>query len=150
MPGGSKAFAFFDCFYANLGLKTEDLNTDTLKVYLSNEAPDANDYSYRANGGTDTGPEEIVAEHDYTAGGTDVVNAYSGSGGTGTLTATANTTGYVEWTANGGTIGPFRYAILYDTENGNLIGYWDYGSAVTLQDTESFKVDFGAAILAIT
>ena len=44
------------------------------------------------------------------------------------------------WTASGGSIGPFQYAILYDSTTDNLIGYWDYGSAVTLSTGESFSV----------
>ena len=152
MPGGSKTFYLFDHFYENPGLKTENLDLDALNVYLSNEAPIiATDLYIRPHGDeVDSGPEEIVAEHGYSAGGTDVVNGYSGTGGTATLVAAANTTGYVEWTATGGTIGPFRYAVLYDWTSGSLIGYWDYGGSITLEDTESFKVDFGASLLTIT
>lgn len=47
--------------------------------------------------------------------------------------------GDVTWTASG-SIGPFRYAELYnDTET---IGWWDFGDSITLADTENFTVDF--------
>jgi hypothetical protein len=54
------------------------------------------------------------------------------------------------WTATTATdgtgIGPFRYAILYnDTPTSPadpLIGWWDYGSSITLASGETFKVDF--------
>jgi hypothetical protein len=57
------------------------------------------------------------------------------------------------WTAAGGTIGPFRYAVLYnDTPTSPadpLVGWWDYASNLTLQIGESFKVDFGASMFTI-
>jgi hypothetical protein len=59
----------------------------------------------------------------------------------------------ITFTASGGSIGPFRYAILYnDTPTSPadpLIQYWDYGSNVTLADGESFTVDFGSSLLTI-
>jgi hypothetical protein len=71
------------------------------------------------------------------------------SGGTYTLALTD-----LVLTASGGTVGPFRYVIMYnDTQTSPadpLIGYWDYGSDVTLQDTETFTIDFAASTLTIT
>jgi len=58
------------------------------------------------------------------------------------------------WTASGGAMGTFRYAVLYNASAGNneLIGFWDYGSEVTLADGDSFTVDFdpSAGVLTIT
>jgi hypothetical protein len=48
-----------------------------------------------------------------------------------------------------GSVGPFRYVVLYDdTVAGDpLVGWWDYGSSITMANTETFTVDFtGAAI----
>lgn len=134
------AFNKFNCFVGDVGLKLHELNTDVLKVYLTNTVPVATNTVF----GT---PAEIAAGNGYTAGGTDIQNTYSQTSGTGALAGTD-----VVWTASGGTIGPFRYVVLYnDTATGNnLIGWWDYGSAVTLNDTETFTVDFGASILTLS
>ena len=48
-----------------------------------------------------------------------------------------------------GSVGPFRYVVLFDdTVAGDpLVGWWDYGSSITMANTETFTVDFtGAAI----
>jgi hypothetical protein len=43
----------------------------------------------------------------------------------------------------------FRYAVLYNDSATSpadaLIGWWDYGSSLTLQDTETFTVRFSNA-----
>jgi hypothetical protein len=56
------------------------------------------------------------------------------------------------FTASGGTIGPFRYAVLYNdtTASDNLIGAWDYGAAITLQAGDSFTVDFSPTTGVLT
>lgn len=60
------------------------------------------------------------------------------SGGTTTISANQ-----VVFTALAGGIGPFRYAILYNATNSNLVAYWDYGSTpITLQEGETFTVKF--------
>lgn len=114
----------------------------TLNVYLSNATPDA------AADAVKTDLAEISTGNGYT-GPEDIQNDYSESGGTGTLTGTD-----VVITASGGSIGPFRYVVLYnDTPTSPadpLIGWWDYGSSITLSDGESFTIDFGASILTIS
>jgi len=126
-------FTKFNKFIENLGRKAFNLNTDTLKIALTNTAPTA------ATDGVLADITQISAGNGYTSGGAAVgSNAYSQTGGTGKLTGND-----VVFTASGGTIGAFRYAILYDdtATNDELIGYWDYGSGVTLQDGETFTVD---------
>lgn len=88
---------------------------------------------------------EISAGNGYTSGGTQATIASSAQS-SGTYKLTLND---VVFTATGGSVGPFRYAVLYnDTPTSPadpLIGFWDYGSAVTLADTETFTVDFDSS-----
>lgn len=51
-----------------------------------------------------------------------------------------------------GTVATFRYVVLYNssTASGNLLGWYDYGQAVTLQNGETFTVDFDGAAGALT
>jgi len=52
-----------------------------------------------------------------------------------------------------GAVGPFRYVYLYnDTPTSPadpLIGYYDYGSSLSLANGETFTVDFGANVLTV-
>ena len=50
-------------------------------------------------------------------------------------------------TSSGGATGPFQYVYIYNdtATNDELIGYYDYGSAVTLQDGDTFTIDFDAS-----
>ena len=55
-------------------------------------------------------------------------------------------------TATAGGIGPFRYVLLYNdtSTDDQLIGYWDYGSSISLADGETFTIDVTASLLTIT
>ena len=125
------AFNKHNDFVEQLGLAKHNLNTDVQKILLTNTAPTAAN-SVKAD------LTEITAGNGYTAGGEDIQNTWAEASGTGTLTGTK-----VVWTAAGGTIGPFRYVDLYnDTQTSPadpLIGWWDYGSALTLQIGETFS-----------
>lgn len=138
------AFNKYQNFVEDLGNKVHDLvgTNDTLKVALTNTAPNAATHAVLAD------ITEISAGNGYSAGGADTQN--DGSESSGTLTVTGVD---IVFTASGGTIGPFRYAVLYnDTPTSPadpLIGWWDYGSNVTLQSGETFTVDFGSSILTL-
>ena len=138
----------YQIFPEDLDNKVHDLfgtagaGADTLKVMLSNTAPNVATHAVRAD------VTEISAGNGYTSGGASVANVGTRSGGTLTVVGTD-----VVFTAAGGTIGPFRYVILYnDTPTSPadpLIAYWDYGSNVTLNDGETFTVDFGASLFTL-
>lgn len=138
------SFNKYQQFVEDLGNKVHDIvgTNDTLKVALTNTAPNAATHAVLAD------ITEIGAGNGYSAGGTDTQN--DGSESSGTLTVTGVD---VVFTASGGTIGPFRYVVLYnDTPSSPadpLIGWWDYGSSVTLQNGETFTVDFGASLFTV-
>lgn len=77
-----------------------------------------------------------------------------------TVTGSSQTTGTYSLvitdkvlTASGGTVGPFRYAVIYnDTPTSPadpLICWFDYGSDITLADTETFTLDFGSSLFTL-
>lgn len=118
-----------------------DAAGDTLKVFLTNEAPVVATDDVKAD------LVEITAENGYTAGGDDAQNSISRSGGVSSIVGVD-----IVWTSSGGTFGPFRYAVLYDDTHASdaMIGYWDYGSAITPAAPETFTTDFGASMFTIT
>jgi hypothetical protein len=139
------AFNRYNVFAEDLANGVHDLfgTTHTLKVLLSNTAPNAATHAVKADA------TEIGAGFGYTAGGVDIDNDGTRTTNVVTVTAVDKT-----FTAAGGSIGPFRYAVLYnDTPSAPLdplIGWWDYASSITLLDTESFTLDFGASLLTVT
>ena len=114
-----------------------DFDAHTFKVALTNSAP-VNTNTVLAN------ITQISNGNGYTTGGTATSMSTSTSSGTAKVTGTD-----VVFTASGGSVGPFRYAVLYnDTPSSPadpLMAWWDYGSSVTLADTETFTVDFDAS-----
>lgn len=139
------AFNKIRSFVEDLAEKVHNLGADTLKVMLTNSAP-VNTNTIKAN------LTEISAGNGYTAGGTAIGSITSAQ----TAGVYKLTGGDVVFTASGGTIGPFRYAAIYnDTPTSPadpLIGWYDYGSSITLADGETFTVDFDGSngILTIT
>lgn len=136
-------FNKFQDFADQLAQGVHDLDgTDTLMVYLTNNTPSASLDAVMAD------LAEIAAGNGYTAGGSDTLNTGSETAGTFTVAGTD-----IVWTASGGAIATFRYAVLYNTTPTSpadpLIGWWDYGSSIAPGTGETFTVDFGASILTI-
>lgn len=134
-------FNKYEVFSENLAEKVHNLDADTLKVALTNTAPNAATHTVLAD------ITEISAGNGYSAGGADTQNATSRSGGTTSVTGVD-----VVFTASGA-VGPFRYAVLYnDTPTSPadpLIGWWDYGSSISLASGETFTVDFGSSMFTV-
>jgi hypothetical protein len=110
-----------------------NLGSDTLKVGLSNTAPVATNTQY-------SNITEIGAGNGYAAGG-NAVTVTSSAQTSGTYKLIASN---VTFTATSGSIAPFRYAVLYNATpaNQNLIGWYDYGTNLTITAGNSFQVQF--------
>lgn len=128
------AYNKFQVFSKDLVNGKHNFSSDTFKVLLTNTAP----VNTNAVKGDLT---EISAGNGYSAGGPASAMTVSTASGVAKITGADATI-----TASGGTIGPFRYAVLYnDTQSSPakpLVAWWDYGASLTLQDGESIRIDF--------
>jgi hypothetical protein len=149
-------FNKFQPFVADIANKVHNLGSDSLKIMLTNTSPNTADTAFDTSVGlkliSTSNALDLTTSGGYTAGGAAV-----------TITASTQSAGVYKlvgndlvFTATTG-FGPFRYAVLYNNTAGTaaarpLIGWWDYGSAVTLLALETFTVDLDQAngILTIT
>lgn len=129
--------ATFEIFYQltqDILRGVHDFDNDTFKCALSNTAPGPTNAVF----GDIT---EIASGSGYTAGGGTLANVASSR----TLGVTKVSADDEVFTASG-TMAAFRYAVVYnDTPSSPadpLLCYYDYGSAITLSDAETFTVDF--------
>lgn len=128
-------FNKFRSFVEAVAEKTHNLGSDTLKILLTNTVP-VNTNTVKAD------LTEISAGNGYSAGGT-AVTVTSSAQSAGTYKLVGND---VVFTASGGAIASFRYAVLYNdtAASDELIGWWDYGSSVAPAAGETFTVDLDA------
>jgi len=127
----------FNKFVEDLAHKVHDLSNDTIKVALCNAAPVATN-SVLADLTTvslaDLDDDECT------------VSDSSQTSGTYKLTIADKTL------LSNGTVGPFRYIVLYNSTPATdpLICWYDYGSELTLDTDESLLIDFDDAGGALT
>lgn len=135
------AYNKFNIFVGDLCNKVHNLGSDTLKIMLTNVAPVATN-SVKAD------LTEIAAGNGYTAGGT-ALTGVTDTDASGTVTLAASN---VVFTASGGSIASFRYAVLYNSTPaaGPLIAWWDYGSSISPASGETFTVDLSGNIFTLT
>ena len=132
----------FEEFSENLGKGVFNLSTDQLKIALTNTAPTAS-------------TDSVYADITSPIAGTNLVGATPFNVTTTSFEQTSGTAKLIladlTLTATG-SVGPFQHVVLYsDTaSNKELIGYYDYGSAVTLATNDTFKVDWDGTNGAIT
>lgn len=125
-------FNKFNAFVEHLAEKVHNLGSDQLVVALTNTAPTASN-SVRAD----------LTEITYTNLSSRNITTSSSSQTSGTYRLILTD---LVLTASGGSVGPFRYVVIYnDTPTSPadpLIGYYDYGSSITLADGETLTIDF--------
>ena len=125
-------FNKFNSFVEALAEGAHNLGADTLTIALTNTAPVA----------TNTVLTNIT-EIAYTNVSSRVLTSVTSAQTSGTYTLDAAD---LVLTASG-TVPTFRYVVLYNdtATNDELIGYYDYGSAVDLLNGETFTITFDAS-----
>lgn len=124
------SYVKFNAFSEALAEKAHNLGSDTLTIALTNSAPSA----------ANTQLSDIT-QITYTNLSARVPTISSSSQTSGTYKLVLAD---LVLTASGGSVGPFRYVVLYNdtATNDLLIAYWDRGDSITLLDGETLTLDF--------
>lgn len=132
------AFNLFHAFIADRNNGVHNMASDTLKVALTNVAPDA------AADAVFSDISEIAPGNGYSSGGAElpVLSSAQVNGAYSLIPASD-----IVWTATGD-MAAFRYAVLYNDSaaSKNLIAYYDKGNQVSLKNGGTFTFDVGATI----
>jgi len=123
-------FNKFDSFVEAVAEKVHNLGSDQLTIALTNTAPVAGN-SLLAN----------ITEITYTNLSTRNLSTTASSQTSGLYKLVVSD---ITLTSTGGSTGPFRYVVVYNSTaaGGPLVGFFDYGSSITLLSGESLTVDF--------
>jgi hypothetical protein len=131
----------YEPFVQGLMDKLFDLygTTDTVKAAIHSDAPVP---------ATDDELADLtqVTGTGYTAGGEDIQNDSTRTGGVVTMTGVD-----VVWTAGAGDWVAGRYVSLHDdtSTTDRLIQSYDYGANFTLGNGETFTLDLGASVMTL-
>lgn len=131
------SFNKFQQFVEDLAKGVHDFDLHTFRVALSNTQP--------------LNTNEVLANITQIANG----NGYTTGGTQSTLSSVEQTAGVlraifndVVFTATGGSLGPFRFAVFYNDSPASpldpLVCWHDYGSSITLLIGETFTWDASA------
>ena len=126
-------FNKFNSFVEAVAEGTHNLGSNQLTLALSNVAPTASN-SVLAD----------ITQITYTNLSTRNLTTTASSQTGGLYKLVVND---ITLTSTGGSTGPFRYVVVYNSTaaGGPLIGWYDYGTSLTLNSGESLAVDFDAA-----
>jgi len=143
------SFTKVNDFVVNLA-NTMDLDGDTLKVALCNTDPASGTNVVNTGNGVLANVTEINYANLSSRQLQNVTSSDPNSNGTYVLSAND-----LVLTASGGSVAPFRYVVIYDdtvtSPADPIIGYYDYGSSLTLNDGDTFTIDIGTnGILTLT
>lgn len=136
------SFSKFQPFVEQLAEKVHNLGSDSLVLALTNSAPAATD-----------GQLSQITEISYTNLSSRALTVASSSQSGGLYKLVVND---IVLTASGGPVGPFRYVVIYNSSTASpanaLIGYYDYGSNLTLNDGDTLTVNFDGTngVLSLT
>ena len=143
------SFTKVNDFVVNLA-NAMDLDGDTLKVALCNTDPASGTNVVNTGNGVLANVTEINYANLSSRQLQNVTSSDPNSNGTYVLSAND-----LVLTASGGSVAPFRYVVIYDdtvtSPADPIIGYYDYGSSLTLNDGDTFTIDIGTnGILTLT
>lgn len=132
------AFTKVNAFVDDLAEGLHTLSSDTIKVALFSTDPTSSATTFTGLSG------ELSTAGGYTAGGITLGNKTSSqTSGTYKFDSGDSPT----WTSSGSPMGgaAFRYVVLYNSTSDRVIGYYDYGSTVSLTSGNQFAVEFDAS-----
>lgn len=133
------SFVKINDFVAN-AVENMDLESDQLIIALSNTAPSSESSNPTADGNGILGNVTQISYSNLSS--RNLTTSSSGQSGGVYKLVLADLT----LTASGGSVAAFRYVYIYnDTVTSPadpLIGYYDYGSSLTLNDGDTFTIDF--------
>lgn len=145
------SFTKVNVFVKDLAEGKHDFANDVLKVALFNADPTASATTYTALA--------AISNNELGNDGT----AYPTTGKQATLGSSTQTGGTYKLVLNdvvftaasndlGGNGDSFRYVVLYNSTDSNkpIIGYYDYGSNVTISAGNTFTVDFDGSAGVLT
>lgn len=128
------SFTKINKFVLNLGNKVFNLGSDQIKVALTATAPTVSTANQYSDISSPLATTNLSGGSPFNI----TTTSYTQTSGTSKLILVD-----LVLTATGA-VGPFQYAVLYDdtATNKELIGYYDYGSSVTMASGDTFTLDF--------
>ena len=131
-------FNKFNAWVENM-VEVANLGSDQFVIALTNTAPSASN-SVLAD----------ITQISYTNLSSRNVTTASSTQTGGTYSLTLND---LVLTASGA-VASFRYVVLYDDTPTSpadpLVGWWDYGSSLTMANAETFTIDFTGAAITVS